>query len=99
LAGIFAHNDPAALGAYAALEKVYRQGEVKIIGFDGMPEAKMAIRDGKIYADAIQFPDKIGVQTIQAMIKYFDGKEVESLISIDTYLYRREDAEKDYLMN
>ena len=33
-----------------------------IIGFDGQPEGKKAIRDGKIYADPIQFPARMGPQ-------------------------------------
>ncbi|MGI9541692.1 MAG: substrate-binding domain-containing protein [Cyclobacteriaceae bacterium] len=99
LAAIFAINDPAALGAYAALEKVGRQNEIKIIGFDGMPEGKQAIKEGKIYADPIQFPDKIGQMTVQAIAKYFEGEEVESSINIDTYLYKKEDADSDPLLN
>ncbi len=95
LDAIFAINDPAALGAYAALEKVGKQNSVKIIGFDGMPEGKQAIKEGKIYADPIQFPDKIGQITVQTMIKYFEGQEVDPYISIDTYLYKKEDADKD----
>ena len=42
LAGLFAINDPAALGARAALEKAGRT-QVLIIGFDGQPEGKQAI--------------------------------------------------------
>ena len=95
LAAIFAINDPAALGAYAALEKVGKQGQIQIIGFDGMPEGKQAIKEGKIYADPIQFPDKIGKMTVQTMMEYFDGVEVDPSIFINTYLYKQEDAEKD----
>ncbi len=95
LAGIFGHNDPAALGAYSALEKFGKQNQVTVIGFDGLPEAKMAIKEGKIYADPIQFPDKIGQLTVQAILRYFEGAPVEPVISIDPYLYRKADAEKD----
>ena len=60
LAGIFAINDPSALGAWAALEKAGKADQVKIVGFDGQPEGKQAIKDGKIFADPIQYPDQIG---------------------------------------
>src|SRR5687768_8117713 len=73
LAGIFAINDPSALGAYAALEKAGKADQVKIIGFDGQPDGKQAIKDGKIYADPIQYPDRIGQMTVQTILKYFDG--------------------------
>ena len=98
LDAIFAINDPAALGAYAAVEKAGKQGKIPIIGFDGMPEGKKAIKEGKLYADPIQFPDKIGQMTVQTMLRYFEGEEVESIINIDTYLYKKEDADKDPLL-
>jgi ribose transport system substrate-binding protein len=95
IVGIFAINDPSALGAWAALEKAGMAERVKIIGFDGQPEGKKAIRDGKIYADPIQFPNKIGQLTAQTIVKYFDGEEVPQEQLIPTKLYRKEDALKD----
>lgn len=95
LAGIFAINDPSALGAYAALEKAGKADQVKIIGFDGQPDGKQAIKDGKIYADPIQYPDRIGQMTVQTILKYFDGEKVEKQQLIPTELYRKADGEKD----
>lgn len=95
LAGIFAINDPSALGAYAALEKAGKADQVKIIGFDGQPDGKQAIKDGKIYADPIQYPDRIGQMTVQTILKYFDGEKVEPQQLIPTELYRKADGEKD----
>lgn len=95
LDGIFAINDPSALGAVAALEKAGKAGRVKVVGFDGMPEGKQAIKSGKIYADPIQFPDRIGRQTVQAIVKYMAGDDVPRQILIPTALYRKADAEKD----
>ena len=97
LDAIFAINDPAGLGAYAALEKAGKQNDIQIIAFDGMPEGKRAIKDGKFYADPIQFPDKIGQMTVQTLIKYFEGEEVPKNIEIPTYLYKKADADKDPL--
>ncbi len=95
LDGIFAINDPSALGAVAAVEKAGLQGKIKIIGFDGMPEGKNAIRIGQIYADPIQFPDRIGRIAVQSIKKYLDGDDVQAQILIPTVLYRKADAEKD----
>ena len=93
--GIFAINDPAALGARAALEKAGKTAQVKIIGFDGQPEGKQAIKDGKIYADPIQFPDKMGIQIVDAIVRHSKGEELPAQILIPTSLYRIEDANKD----
>jgi len=95
LAGIFAINDPSALGARAALEKAKRADQVKLIGFDGQPEGKQAIKEGKIYADPIQFPDRIGAETLRAILKHFDGEKAPAEILIPTALYRQVDALKD----
>ncbi len=95
LSGIFAINDPSALGAYAALEKAGKAGQVKLIGFDGQPEGKAAIRAGKIYADPIQFPENIGMETTRVIVEHFEGKEIPKQILIPTALYRKADAEKD----
>jgi ribose transport system substrate-binding protein len=95
LAGIFAINDPSALGARAALEKANKADQVKIVAFDGQPEGKQAIRDGKIYADPIQYPDRIGRETMRAIVRHFDGEKVPAEILIPTALYRKADALKD----
>jgi len=95
LAGIFAINDPSALGAYAAVEKEGKAGKIVIVGFDGQLEGKKAILEGKIYADPIQFPDQIGRKTIGAIFRHMVGESVRPEILIPTKLYFKEDAEKD----
>lgn len=93
--GIFAINDPSALGAVAALEKANKAGQVKIVGFDGQPEGKQAIRAGKIYADPVQFPDEIGQKTVQCIVKYMAGESTPAQILIPTKLYKKADALAD----
>lgn len=95
LRGIFAINDPAALGARAALEKAGKEKQVVIIGFDGQPEGKQAIKEGKIYADPIQFPDKMGVQLVSSIMTWSRGLPQPPQILIPTQLYRQADAQKD----
>jgi len=95
LNGIFAINDPSALGCYAAIENTNMAGKIKIIGFDGQIDGKQAIRDGKIYADPIQFPKRIGTQTVDAIVKYLDGEEVPPSLLIPAELYRQSDALAD----
>ena len=94
LRGIFAINDPSALGARAALEKAGKT-QVVIIGFDGQPEGKQAIKDGKLYADPIQFPDKMGIQIVESIIRHSNGETLPPQTLIPTRLYRKADAQKD----
>jgi ribose transport system substrate-binding protein len=95
LAGIFAINDPSALGARGALEKHGKAEQVKIIGFDGQIDGKQAIKEGRIYADPIQFPDQIAIMTVRTIVRYFDGETIEPEQLIPTKLYRREDGLND----
>ena len=95
LRGIFAINDPSALGARAALEKAGKADRVVIVGFDGQPEGKQAIKDGKIYADPIQFPDKMGAEIARAIVKHSKGEELPAQSLIPTMLYRKADALRD----
>ncbi|MEQ1905609.1 MAG: substrate-binding domain-containing protein [Pirellulaceae bacterium] len=95
LRGIFTINDPAALGARAALEKAGKADQVLIVGFDGQPEGKQAIKEGKIYADPIQFPDKMGIEIVAAIVKHSKGETLPPQLLIPTSLYRKADAEAD----
>jgi ribose transport system substrate-binding protein len=98
LAGIFAINDPSALGARAALEKAKKAHRIKIVGFDGQRDGKQAIKDGKIFADPIQYPDQIGQKAAQIIARYFKGEETPAEILIPTGLYRQADGLKDPLL-
>ena len=95
LKGIFAINDPSALGAVAALEEAGRQDEVVVISVDGQPEGRQAVLEGKIYGDAVQYPDKIARTTVQTIMQYANGETVPPEILIPTELYRMEQALQD----
>jgi erythritol transport system substrate-binding protein len=53
LAGIIAGNDTMALGAVAAVKSSGLKG-IRIVGFDGSPDAIQAIRSGELQATALQ---------------------------------------------
>ena len=95
LNAIFAINDPSALGARSALEEAGKQDQITIIGFDGERAGKEAILEGKILCDPIQFPDQMGRTTIEMILKYFNGDDVEPEVLIPSRLYYNEDAQQD----
>ena len=98
LAGIFAINDPSAIGAWNALEQAKKQDQVAVIGFDGQLDGKQAIKEGKIFADPIQFPDKMGIVTMQNILKYLEGDDFNEKELIPTKLYKKADADRDPLL-
>ncbi len=95
LDAIFAINDPSALGAYTAVKEAKRENKIKIIGFDGQLDGKQAIKDGQIYADPIQHPDKMGKQIVQLIVKYQAGESFESETLIPATLYTKAEADQD----
>ncbi len=95
LRGIFAINDPSALGAWQAVKEADRLDVIQIVGFDGELAGKQAILEGKIYADPIQFPKQMGQGIIEKLLAYQAGQEYEKITLIPTALYKKEDAEKD----
>ncbi len=95
LAAIFAINDPAGLGAYAAVKAADKLDQVRIIAFDGQLIGKQAILEGKIVCDPIQFPDQIGRRTVEMIVRHFDGEEVPREVLIPSALYYKADAEND----
>ena len=70
-----------------------------MIGFDGQPEGKQAIKEGKIYADPIQFPDQMGIKAVRAIVSHYNGEDVKPIDLIPTKLYRQADALADESLN
>ncbi|MEM7457563.1 MAG: sugar ABC transporter substrate-binding protein, partial [Planctomycetota bacterium] len=65
------------------------------IGFDGQKIGKIAIRDGRIYADPVQFPKRMGQLSAQFIKNYFAGEDVPPVEMIPPELYFQADALAD----
>ena len=87
---VMALNDPAAMGAIAALQSVNRLGDVKVYGVDGVPETKEMIFSRRMTATAGQSPRKIGRIAADRAYKIFDGERVEKIIKLPTHLISSE---------
>ncbi len=95
LDAFFCINDPSALGAVAAVRKAGRQDRVRVVGFDAQPEARQAIKDGKLYATIVQYPLKIGATTADMIHQHLLGKEVPKQVLIPVTVYRKAEADAD----
>jgi ribose transport system substrate-binding protein len=84
LNGIFGINDDSALGALAAVEAAGLQDKVFIVGYDGSPEARDAILNGKaLKADTVQFPKEIGRQAVQTIAASFRGETPPKIVPVN----------------
>ncbi|MGI2033494.1 substrate-binding domain-containing protein [Rhizobium panacihumi] len=77
IGGIFGFGDDAALAAAVAVKSSGLTGKVKVIGFDGMPEAIKAVDADPDFVGVIQqFPDQMGKLAVETAIKLQAGEEV-----------------------
>lgn len=92
LKGVFGINDDSALGAASAIGAAGLKGKIAVVGYDATPEARAAIKSGEMYGDAIQHPDQIGADTIDAIADYFAGKTVPAKVDVAVGTFTKADA-------
>jgi inositol transport system substrate-binding protein len=82
---IVAANDDMALGAMEAVKARGLSGKVAILGFDALPEALAAVRDGALTATIEQFPGGQSSQAMDVLIdKVRNGKDPENKLVLLT---------------
>ena len=76
---VYTINEPAAAGAYAALEAAGKQNDVTIVSVDGGCPGVAAVKAGVIGATSMQFPLKMAQLGVEAIAKYAkDGTKPEA---------------------
>lgn len=68
--GVIAGNDTMALGAVAAIEKAGLTDKIKVVGFDGSPDAGKAIKEGKMVATVLQPAALISEMAVEQADKF-----------------------------
>ncbi len=91
---VMALNDPAALGALAALAAAGRS-DVRVYGVDGTPEARERIAAGRMTATAAQSPREIGRRAADAAYRILAGESVPPHVLLPTRLLSRETLTQD----
>ncbi len=86
---VFGINDDSALGAVSAIKAAGVTGKIAVVGYDAGPEAQAAIKAGTMYGDAIQYPDKIGAMTIDAIHDFFTGKTPPKVVHVPVGTFTR----------
>ncbi|MEK1931129.1 MAG: substrate-binding domain-containing protein [Pararhizobium sp.] len=77
IVGIFGFGDDAALAAASAVKSAGLEKQVKVIGFDGMEEARNAVKNDPVMVGVIaQYPDEMGKVAIETAAKVIKGEEV-----------------------
>ena len=99
---VMALNDPAAMGAVAALQHAGRLSGTSVYGVDGSPDVKEMIANGAITATAGQEPRKIGILAVESAFRLLgmknslpqrlniDQDNEQSVIALPTILLTRD---------
>ncbi|HSR50318.1 MAG TPA: sugar ABC transporter substrate-binding protein [Acidobacteriota bacterium] len=74
---LFACNDMMALGAVEAIEAAGRAGQITVIGFDAVQDARSAMQQGKMHASVAQFPSEMGRLAVEKAVALLRGEEIE----------------------
>ena len=80
IAGFFAVNDLMALGVADAVRAAGREGEVKVIGLDGIRQALAAVKRGSMAATVAQYPYTMGQLGVEACLAAVRGESVPATI-------------------
>lgn len=80
LAGIFGFGDDAALAALASVKAAHKLAQVKVVGFDGMAEARAAVDREPAFVGVIrQYPDQMGARAVELALEVLAGRKVGKL--------------------
>jgi len=82
---LFAANDMMALGAVKYLLESGK-AQVRVVGYDALPEALAEIRSGHLTATVDQQAAEQGYQGVALAVRLLQGKEVPAVTMIDTRL-------------
>lgn len=67
---LYTINEPAAAGAYQAIQSAGKAGQVTIGSIDGSCTGVADVKAGKIGATVMQFPAKMAEQGVDAVVKF-----------------------------
>lgn len=89
---VYAHNDPAAHGAWLAAKAAGRENEIRFAGIDGLPhEGMQYVREG-ILDVCFEYPTG-GAQAIETALKLLAGENVPKTIILPSRFFTPENIE------
>ncbi len=87
---LFACNDMMALGAVAAIAAAGKTGEIIVVGFDAIDDARSAIRKGEMHGSIAQFPAEMGRLAVEKAVDLLNGKTIADYIPTKIELVAKE---------
>jgi ribose transport system substrate-binding protein len=82
-----------ALGAVEAITAAGKTGQIIVVGFDAIEDAREAIRTGRMSGSIAQHPYDMGRLAIENAKKILDGQKIPSYIPVKIDLITKENLE------
>ncbi len=92
---VFGTNDPAAIGAIAALDSANKIDGTYVVGIDGAKDACELIKSGKLLGTAAEYPSLLAAEVVNQVYSILDGNEPEEdIIYIEEQWVSKENVEE-----
>ena len=85
---LFAANDMMALGALEAIAAAGRSGQITVVGFDAIAEARAAVQQGTMAATVAQNPTAMGRIAVETALQVLQGVTPPAEIPVPIELVR-----------
>jgi ABC-type sugar transport system substrate-binding protein len=92
----YANNDTMALGVVEAVANAGKQGEVIVVGTDGVPDAIQSVRDGNMDATIASFPYEMGRTALEVAVRLLEGQDVPATVVSQQELITADNVDEYY---
>jgi ribose transport system substrate-binding protein len=88
---VYAHNDPAAHGAYLAARAAGRERDIIFVGIDGLPqEGQVYVRQGLLEA-SFEYPTG-GREAVDSALKILHGEAVPKQVTLNSRFFTKDNV-------
>jgi len=90
---VYAHNDPAAHGAYLAAKAAEREKDIIFVGIDGLPqEGQVYVRQGLLEA-SFEYPTG-GREAVDSALRILRGQAVPKQVTLNSRFFTRDTVDR-----
>ncbi len=87
---LFACSDLMALGAVEAIAAAGKTGEIIVVGFDALADARQAIRKGVMEASVAQHSSEMGRVAVESAYRLLQGENIPENLPVKIELITKE---------
>ena len=89
---VFACSDLMALGAVEAIAAAKKTGQIVVVGFDALAEARKAVEQGTMEATVAQSPATMGELAVENAYRLLKGEQIKPEITVPIKLITKENV-------